>query len=194
MLALVRAGTTYGASGAAERNVVGQVARASARQPCATANASTCLISRTAFLVADTVRRVHHLGGRPLGFGPMSPMDQVATRKRRCRSASEWRSIMARQRGERVERRGLLRGGGHRQGRVLAPALGGRGRRAWRRRRRADVRLALRCAAGVVGRGAGTRSSRASRANAVRMFESRSASARFVHGFRHCLWISSMRL
>ena len=58
---------------------------------------------------------------------------------------------------ERAERRGLLRGGGHRQERVLAlaAASGGRGRGG--RRRRNGIRRAVRGAAGVVGRGTGAR-------------------------------------
>ena len=84
-------------------------------------------------------------------------MDQVATRKRRCRSASEWRSIMARQEVSGLSGEGLLRGGRHRQERVLAlaPASVGRGRGG--RRRRSGVRRAVRGGARVVGRGAGTR-------------------------------------
>ena len=65
-------------------------------------------------------------------------------------------------RGQRPELRGVLRGGRHRQERVLAvaAAFGGRGR-GRRRQRRAGVRRAVRRRRGGVGRGARARRRRA---------------------------------
>ena len=49
-------------------------------------------------------------------------MDQVGTRKRWCRSASEWGSIMARHEASGLSGERFCGCGGHRQKRVLALA------------------------------------------------------------------------